>query len=251
MEQVVVIGSGCAGYTAALYAARANLAPVIIGGPQIGGQLTETTIIDNFPGFPEGIDGNELMENMKKQAVRFGATFKTGLVTNCERLPDGTFEVEAEGEKIKTITVIVATGASARWLGIPSELKYKGSGVHTCATCDGFFYKGKEIIVVGGGDSASEEGNFLTKFADKVWLVHRRDELRASKIMQKRIFDNPKIEIIWDSEIAEIKGDDKFVTSVILKNRKTDEITEKKVDGIFLAIGHVASSFTSVHFLDG
>lgn len=252
MENVLILGTGCAGLTAAIYAARANLNPVIITGYEPGGQLTLTTVVENFPGFPEGIYGTELTENMKKQAEKFGARVIMDSAKRFSVRDDGAFEIETSKETFVAKTVIVSTGASARWLDIPSEAAYKGRGVHTCATCDGAFYKDKEVIIVGGGDSACEEGNFLTKFAKKVTIVHRKDHMRASKIMQDRVFKNPKIEIIWDSVIDEFKGDGKSLSSVVLKNLKTDETTEMPVDGVFLAIGHIpnTSIFTDSLELD-
>lgn len=241
MEKLVILGAGCAGYTAAIYAGRADLEPLIISGNEVGGQLTLTTTVENFPGFPNGVDGNKLVEDMKAQALKFGAKFKQANATNFNVLKDG-FEIELDNkEKIKAATVIIATGASARWLGIPSEQKYKGRGVHTCATCDGFFYKNKEVLVIGGGDSACEDALTLSKFANKVTIVHRRDALRASMIMQDRVKANPKVEIIWNSAVEEVKGD-KFVTSVILKDVNTGKTKEVKTDGIFLAIGHVPNT---------
>src|SRR3989344_5214984 len=190
MEKVVILGTGIAGCTAAIYAARANLSPLIISGPEDGGQLTLTTDVENFPGFPEGVQGPALVEMCKKQAERFGTRFKVDIASEFKKIKSG-FELNLMGgEKIQTKTLIVATGASARWLGIPSEEKYKGRGVTTCATCDGAFFKGKEVVVIGGGDSAMEEANFLTKFANKVTVIHRKNEFRASKIMQDRFIKN-------------------------------------------------------------
>lgn len=234
---VAIIGSGPAGLTAALYAARADLNPVCIEGTDAGGQLMTTTEVENYPGFENGIMGPELMDIMKKQAARFGTSFVSGDVTGVdfENFPL-TLEI-AKGD-IKAKTVIIATGASARYMGLESELKYRGHGVSACATCDGFFFRDKEVLVIGGGDSAMEEGNFLTKFCTKVSIVHRRDELRASKIMQQRSFDNPKIEIIWNSVMEEVLGDGQAVTGARLKNVKTGDVTDVKCDGVFLAIGH-------------
>ena len=248
MENVIVLGTGCAGATAAVYAARANLKPVLYEGEEPGGQLTLTSTVENFPGFPEGIQGPELVELMKKQAQKFGATFKYGKATTVKKLKDG-FEVTIDNkEKVQTKTIIVATGASARWMDIPSEKAYKGKGVSTCATCDAFFYKGKdEVIVIGGGDSACEEALTLAKFAKHVTIVHRRDEFRASKIMQERVLKHPNISVMWDSAVEEVVGDGKHVTSAKLKNLKTNKITDHKCDGIFLAIGHVPNT----KFLEG
>jgi thioredoxin reductase (NADPH) len=247
MEKVIILGTGISGCTAAIYTARANLEPLVLSGPEDGGQLTLTTDVENFPGFPDGVQGPELVEKCKKQAERFGAKFKLGLVQSFKKIKDG-FELELNTkETLQCMTLIVSTGASARWLGIPSETEYKGKGVTTCATCDGAFFKDKEVIVIGGGDSAMEEATFLTKFCTKVTIVHRRDSFRASKIMQKRAMDNPKIEIVWDSAIEEVVGDGKKVTGVKLKNMKTNEITDFVCQGVFLAIGHIPNT----KFLEG
>jgi len=242
MEHVVILGTGIAGLTAAIYAARANLSPLVLSGMEDGGQLTLTTDVENFPGFPQGIKGPELIELCKKQAEKFGAKFKFGLATKVEKKKEKIIVTVDETEKIETKALIVATGASARWLGIPSEEKYKGKGVTTCATCDGAFFKGKEVIVIGGGDSAMEESTFLTKFCTKVTIVHRKDSFKASKIMQDRALKNPKIKVIWDSEVAEIMGNGKVVNSVKLKNVKTNKVTDFKCDGVFLAIGHIPNT---------
>jgi len=242
MEHVVILGTGIAGLTAAIYAARANLSPLVLSGMEDGGQLTLTTDVENFPGFPQGIKGPELIELCKKQAEKFGARFKFGLATKVEKKKEKIIVTVDETEKIETKALIVATGASARWLGIPSEEKYKGKGVTTCATCDGAFFKGKEVIVIGGGDSAMEESTFLTKFCTKVTIVHRKDSFKASKIMQDRALKNPKIKVIWDSEVAEIMGNGKVVNSVKLKNVKTNKVTDFKCDGVFLAIGHIPNT---------
>jgi len=242
MEKVIILGTGIAGCTAAIYAARANLNPIMISGPEDGGQLTLTTDVENFPGFPDGVQGPALVEMCKKQAERFGTRFKVDIASEFKKIKGG-FELNLMGgEKIQTKTLIVATGASARWLGIPSEEKYKGRGVTTCATCDGAFFKGKEVVVIGGGDSAMEEANFLTKFANKVTVIHRKNEFRASKIMQDRFFKNAKCKVIWDNEVAEILGDGKRVTGVKLKNLKTGKFSEFKSDGVFLAIGHIPNT---------
>src|SRR3989344_8208307 len=237
MENVVILGSGIAGCTAAIYAARAELQPLVLSGPEEGGQLTYTTEVDNFPGFPKGMTGPQLVENCKKQAERFGARFEYGTVNSFQKIKNGV-ELDSDGKKILAKTIIVATGASARWLGISSEEKYKSRGVSVCAVCDGAFYKGKEVIVVGGGDSAMEEALFMTRFASKVTIVHRGSEFRASKIMQEKVEKNPKIKVIWNSEIAEFVGDGKKLNGVKLKDIKTGKVMEFKCEGVFLAIGH-------------
>jgi len=240
-HKIAIIGSGPAGLTAALYSARANLAPVVFEGMQPGGQLTITTEVENYPGFIDGIQGPELMDVMRKQATKFGANcfFKTVDEVDFSKKP---FELKVEGELHTADAVIVATGASAKWLGIPSEEAYKGYGVSACATCDGFFFKDQKVIVVGGGDTAMEEANYLTKFASEVILVHRRDEFRASKIMAERVKKNPKVTLITSHVIKEILGEEvmgnKKVTGAILENTKDGSTREIKVDGIFIAIGH-------------
>ena len=250
MRNVIIIGTGIAGLTSAVYTARAELKPLLIGGPQEGGQLTLTNEVENFPGFENGITGPELVNQARKQATRFGAEFATGWVKSIEKI-EGGFQVNMDGkDPYQTKTVIVASGASARWMGIPSEEKYKGRGVSTCATCDGFFYKGKEVVVVGGGDSAIEEATHLAKFCTKVTLIHRRDELRASKIMQQRVKTNEKIDIIWDSVVDEVVGDDVKVTGVKLKNTKTGDISDFKTDGVFLGIGHIPNTTFVKDFLE-
>jgi thioredoxin reductase (NADPH) len=238
MRNVVIIGSGPAGYTAALYTARANLSPLLVEGLQVGGQLSITTEVDNFPGFPQGVMGPELMESMKKQAARFGTEFLSALVTKVD-FSVHPFRLYTDDQTIEAKTVIICSGASARMIGIESERKLVGYGVSTCATCDGYFFRGKEVVVVGGGDSAMEEATFLTKFAGKVTVIHRRDKLRASKIMQDRAFKNPKIEFIWDTVVDEIHDvETKNVTSVKLTNLKTKEVRDFKCAGVFVAIGH-------------
>ena len=251
MEDVIILGTGCAGLTAALYTARANLHPLVLSGYEPGGQLTLTTVVENFPGFVEGIYGSELTENMRKQSEKFGARVVIEHAKAVTQLPDGSFSVSTSKNTYTAKSLILATGARARWLDIPSEVPYKGRGIHTCATCDGAFYKDKEIIIVGGGDSACEEANFLTKFAKKVYLVHRRDELRASKIMQDRVFKNEKITVLWNSVIDEFKGDT-TLKSVMLKNTKDDTVHEMPIDGVFLAIGHIPNtdSFKDLITLD-
>jgi thioredoxin reductase (NADPH) len=238
---LIIIGSGPAGLTAALYAARATLRPVIFEGIQPGGQLTITTDIENYPGFPKGVMGPELMDLFREQAQRFGAesVFKNITKVDFQQRP---FRLWADDEQYSSDAVIVCTGASARWLGIPSEKAYMGYGVSACATCDGFFFKNQEVVVVGGGDTAIEEATFLTKFATKVTIVHRRDQLRASKIMQEKAFRNSRIGFVWDSVVEEVLGTDqqgkRGVTGVRLKNVKTGEMTTLKTDGVFMGIGH-------------
>jgi len=242
MRNVVIIGSGPAGYTAAIYTARANLNPLLIEGLEVGGQLSITTMVDNFPGFPEGIMGPALMEDMKKQAERFGTEYLPGMVTQVD-LSHNPFRVFTDDRETQTRTVIISSGASARLLGLESEKKLIGYGVSTCATCDGYFFRGKEILVVGGGDSAIEEATFLTKYASKVTLVHRRDQLRASKIMQDRAFKNPKIDFVWDTVVEEIYDiNAKTVKGVKLRNLKSNEVTDFKCEGVFVAIGHVPNT---------
>lgn len=245
MKNVVILGDGIAGVTAAIYTARADLKPLILTGPESGGQLTYTTDVENFPGFPEGVQGPELVQNGKEQAKRFGAEFQNGVATNLVK-QDGHYELKTDNKTLQTKTLIVATGASARWLGLDDEEKYQGNGVSTCATCDGYFYKGKEVIVVGGGDSAMEESIFLTKFAEKVTVVHRRDELRASQIMQDRFFDKQKTEILWDTEVTAYHGEEEL-EAVTLTNNQTGEERKKSIDGVFLAIGHEPNT----NFLEG
>ena len=243
---VVIIGSGPAGFTAAIYAARANLKPLLfegqLKGGQPGGQLMLTTEVENYPGFPQGIQGPEMMELFRKQAERFGTELVREDVEKVD-FSKRPFKLTAGGKDYSARTVIISTGASANWLNLPSEKALQGFGVSACATCDGFFFKGKEVVVVGGGDSAVEEATFLTKFATKVTMIHRRDALRASKIMQERAKNNPKIDFIWDSEVTDIKDpSQKKVTAVTLKNLKTGVVSEKKCDGIFMAIGHTPNS---------
>ena len=238
MRNVVIIGSGCAGLTAAIYAARANLTPLVVRGHEAGGQLTLTTLVENYPGFPKGVQGPELIELMQKQAEEFGAEFLEGDVTRVD-LSNRPFTLEMGQDKIEAQALIVATGASARLLGLDSERKLLGHGVSTCATCDGYFYRGKEVVVVGGGDTAAEDALFLTRYAKQVNLLHRRDELRASKIMQKRVFDNKVIKPVWNSVVTEVLDPSKGeVTAVRMKNVKTGEETVKECDGVFVAIGH-------------
>jgi thioredoxin reductase (NADPH) len=235
-EQIIIIGSGPAGLTAALYAARGGNAPLVLEGSQAGGQLMLTTEVENFPGFPDGLLGPELMDRMRKQAERFGARMITSDVSEVD-LGSSPFRVWAGADEYSTKSLIVASGASALWLGIPGEDRLVGRGVSSCATCDGFFFRGQEIIVVGGGDTAMEEALFLTTFASKVHIVHRRDEFRASAIMARRAIEHPKIDVIWDTVLEEVLGSDE-VTGVRLRNVKTGAVTEMPISGVFVAIGH-------------
>ncbi|MFK7850671.1 MAG: thioredoxin-disulfide reductase [Akkermansiaceae bacterium] len=243
MENVIIIGTGCAGYTAAIYTARANLNPLLISGTQIGGQLSTTTEVENFPGFPEGIMGPEMMMNMQKQAEKFGTRIEYATVELIEKNGDGTFGVKVGDQTLQTKTVIVATGAAARWLGLPNEKELVGHGLTSCATCDGAFYRDVPVAVVGGGDSACEEASFLTRFASKVYLIHRRDELRASKIMAERALNNPKIEPVWNSQVIEYVTDDKGEMCAIKVGSTVDQSeSELEVACVFVAIGHVPNS---------
>jgi thioredoxin reductase (NADPH) len=238
MRNVVIIGSGCAGLTAAIYAARGNLQPLVIRGKEAGGQLTLTTLVENFPGFPKGVQGPELIELMQKQAGEFGAEFKEGHATRVD-LTQRPFVLEVGTERIETRTLIVASGASAKLLGLESERKLLGHGVSTCATCDGYFFRGKEVAVIGGGDTMAEDALFLTRYAAQVNIVHRRDQLRASKIMQDRLFRNERVKFIWNSVVEDILDPQKGeVTGVKLRDVKTQEKTVKAVDGVFIGIGH-------------
>ena len=239
-RKVVIIGSGPAGLTAAVYAGRADLKPLIVEGVEAGGQLMLTTEVENYPGFIDGIMGPELMERMRKQAARFGTEFLTDNVRSVD-LSTRPFQVTTSDQTIAADSVIVSTGASAKMLGVPGERELLGHGVSTCATCDGFFFRDQELLIVGGGDSAMEEAIFLTKFASKVTVVHRRDSLRASKIMQQRAFDHPKIEFVWDSVISEIFGNGK-VAGARIKNLKTGEERELPAGGVFVAIGHTPNT---------
>ena len=239
-SKVLIIGSGPAGYTAAIYAARAMLSPTLVQGIQPGGQLTITTDVENYPGYGDVIQGPWLMEQMEAQAKNVGTNIINDIIKSVDL---NVYPFTAESESGRTFTadsIIISTGAQARWLGLDSEKKFQGYGVSACATCDGFFFKDKEVVVVGGGNTAVEEALFLTSFASKVFLVHRRDELRAEKILQDRLFKNEKIQCIWDSQVIDIMGDDNplNVTSVKIQNIKTEQVTDLKVDGIFVAIGH-------------
>ncbi|PJG53421.1 thioredoxin-disulfide reductase [Bradyrhizobium forestalis] len=242
--KVVIIGSGPAGYTAAIYAARAMLEPILIQGIQPGGQLTITTDVENYPGFADVIQGPWLMEQMEKQAVHVGTRIVTDLVTKLETA-QRPFRLTCDsGDVYLADTVVLATGAQARWLGLPSEAKFQGGGVSACATCDGFFYRGKDVIVVGGGNSAVEEALYLTNHASQVTIVHRRDHFRAERILQERLFKHPKIKVIWDSAVDEICGTENpnKVTHVRLKNVRTGALKDVKADGVFIAIGHAPAT---------
>ncbi|RLA64751.1 MAG: thioredoxin-disulfide reductase [Epsilonproteobacteria bacterium] len=247
-RDIVIIGSGPAGHTAALYTSRASLKPLVFEGHEPGGQLTTTTEVENFPGFPEGIQGPELMERMKKQAQRFGTEYVQTTVTSVD-LSKRPFKVVCENNtELLANTLIISSGASAKYLGIPNEKELIGRGVSACATCDGFFFKDRVVHVVGGGDTAMEEANFLSKFASKVFILHRRDTLRASKPMQERVFANPKIEMVWNSQVEEILFDEvKGVTGLRVKNTQNDQVEERATDGLFLGIGHTPN----VGFLNG
>src|SRR5262250_2488591 len=237
MQNVLIIGSGCAGLTAAIYAGRANLNPLVLDGHEPGGQLSLTTHVENYPGFPEGILGPELIENMRKQAQRFGAEFKAGAVTEVD-LTKRPFRVTAGKDAYETRTIIVAAGASARLLGLPGEKELIGRGLSTCATCDGYFFRGKPLAIVGGGDSAMEEANFLSRYASKVYLIHRRKEFRASKIMIDRARKNEKIELVTPFVVEEILAPKDLVEGVRLRSTETKETRELALDGVFVAIGH-------------
>lgn len=237
-RKVIILGTGPAGYTAAIYAARANLKPMIITGPQKGGQLTTTTEVENFPGFSKGIDGNQLMNEMEQQALRFETEIVFGEVTAVD-VSSRPFRVTAGNKTYSSDALIIANGASARYIGMESETRFKNRGVSACATCDGFFYKGQKVAVIGGGDSALEEAGYLTNFCEKVYLVHRRDEFRGSKTMQDRVLKNEKIEVVWDSVPEEVIGDDeKGMTDLAVRNVKTGEVKRLGTTGMFVAIGH-------------
>jgi thioredoxin reductase (NADPH) len=242
-ENVIILGTGPAGLTAAIYCARAHLNPLVVDGAEPGGQLMITSEVENYPGFPEGITGPELMERFRKQAERFGARFVFGRV-QAARLTADPLELELEsGGQLTTRALIISTGATARWLGLESESALRGTGVSACATCDGFFFQDKQVVVVGGGDTALEDALFLTHFAAKVTIIHRRDELRASKYMQSKARENEKIEFLWDSVVEEIRDvEQKRVTGVLVRNVKTDERSELACDGVFIAIGHTPNT---------
>ncbi len=237
IEKVLIIGSGPAGLTAAVYTARANLKPLMIEGEEAGGQLMITTDVENYPGFAKGVTGPELISVMRQQAEKFGTRFLTRNVTKVD-FSQRPFKVWVGKDLYQAQSVIITTGASAKWLGLASEKKYMNRGVSACATCDGAFFKNVEVGVIGGGDTAMEEANFLTRFASKVYVIHRRDSFRASKIMAERTMKNPKIEVIWNTEVEEVLGDDKSMTGVVMKNLVTGVTQEKKLQGLFLAIGH-------------
>ena len=240
VEKMIIIGAGPAGLSAALYAARAELEPLVLTGMSLGGQASLTHIIENYPGFPEGVGGAELGELFQKQAERFGARFEFDSVTEVD-FSQTPYSVRTYGQEYRTDTVIISTGASPVYLGIPGEKEMTGKGVSYCGTCDGWFFKDRDIVVVGGGDSALEEGIFLTRFAKSVTIIHRRDELRAGKILQSRAFNNPKIEFIWDTVVEKINGDNS-VESVLLKNVKTGETTNHPTEGVFVFIGHTPNT---------
>ncbi len=245
MDDVAIIGSGPAGYTAGIYAGRANLQPILFEGLESGGQLMLTTDVENYPGFVDGIMGPELMQVFKGQAERFGTTIKTEIIDSIENI-DGGFKLKSSKGEYEFKTVIIASGASARWLGVEGEKELQGYGVSACATCDGFFFKEKEVAVVGGGDSAMEEALFLTKFAKKVYVIHRRDQFRASQIMQDRVLNHEKIEVVWNSTVEKINGEG-AVSSILIKDTVDSSEKELNLDGVFVAIGHDPN----VGFLDG
>lgn len=256
MEQVkcLIIGSGPAGYTAAIYAARADLKPVMYEGMEPGGQLTTTTEVDNFPGYPEGVEGPKMMEDMKKQAARFETDIRWGMVADVDTTQRPFKVTIDDGYELLAETVIVATGATAKYLGLESEERYKGGGVSACATCDGFFYKGKDVAVIGGGDTAAEEATYLANLCRKVYLIHRRDQLRASKAMQKRVFSTPNIEVLWNHEVKEIVGIEqgftKALNGAILSNNKTGKDKKIDIEGFFVAIGHKPNTDIFKHKLE-
>ena len=249
-RNVVIIGSGCSGHTAALYTARANLKPLVIEGHEPGGQLSMTTLVENFPGFPEGIMGPQLVENMRKQAERFGAEYRMAHLTSAD-LGQRPFVLHLGHQQVHAQTLIIASGASARWLGLPHEQQLIGHGVSSCATCDGFFFSGKEIVVIGGGDSAMEEAIFLTRFATKVTIIHRRDTFRASKIMLERAQNNPKIQFLVDTVVEDVHGHDKQeVSGLQLRNVKTGKVWDFPTSALFLGIGHEPNAMMFAGQLD-
>jgi thioredoxin reductase (NADPH) len=250
MRNVIIVGSGCAGNTAAIYTARASLKPMVVAGHESGGQLSLTTLVENFPGFPEGVEGPVLVENIKKQAEHFGAEYVHGTVVEAD-LSKRPFRLKIDNDWEEARTVIIASGASARWLNLPNEQKLIGHGVSSCATCDGFFYRGKKIMVIGGGDSAMEEANFLTRFGEEVSLVHRRDTFRASRIMLERARNNPKIKFLTNTAVEDVYDATKHTVSrVKLRNLKTNETWEQDVDGFFVAIGHIPNTRPFVGQID-
>ena len=249
MENVVIIGAGAAGLTAAIYTARANLSPVVIEGMQPGGQLTTTSDVENYPGFPNGVDGTALMNDMRSQAERFGAKYLFGEVADVDFTNSPFKVVLSDKTEIQSKTIIIATGATAKYLGLDSELALIGRGVSACATCDGAFYKDQSVVVIGGGDTACEEATFLTRFASKVTMIHRRDQFRASKIMADRAINHDKIDIKWDSQVEEVLSDEQGVIGVKIRNCKTDDISEINCTGYFSAIGHKPNTEVFVKYL--
>jgi thioredoxin reductase (NADPH) len=236
--ECLIIGSGPAGYTAAIYAARADLKPVVYQGLQPGGQLTSTTEVDNFPGYPNGVQGPDMMIDLQKQAERFGTDMRWGIISEVDFSKRPFLVTSDDGKKVLAETVVIATGATAKWMGIESEARYNGHGVSACATCDGFFFRGQDMAVVGGGDTACEEATYLAKLGRKVYMIVRRDELRASKAMQNKVMNTPNIEVLWNSVTKEITGDGKVVTGALIENVKTGEVRQINVQGFFVAIGH-------------
>jgi thioredoxin reductase (NADPH) len=242
MQKVIIVGTGCAGLTAAIYTARANLEPLVLEGREPGGQLTTTTLVENFPGFPDGIDGPQLVMNMHRQAEKFGAIFKYSELQGFEPV-NGHYRLHADGDTFEAQSVIIATGASAKWLGLENECKLKGHGLTSCATCDGAFYRNVPVCVIGGGDTATEEAIFLTRFASEVYLIHRRDTLRATKIMAERALNNPKIKPIWDTQISRYHSDARGeIEAVTLENVRTGKTSRLPVKCVFVAIGHTPNT---------